>query len=98
MRNRSSLFQSAVVGLFILFATVPASAAIPGGNDPKAYTSHDYLRGKRDFARRMFVEGYKSVGKHDPKWDASVIKFLDAFCTQFAYGNADPLFHDNQMF
>lgn len=98
MRTGSSLFQSAVVGLFTLFAAIPAIAAIPGGNDPKAYTSHDYLRGKRDFAKRMFVEGYKSVGKHDPKWDASVIKFLDAFCTQFAYGNADPLFRDDKMF
>lgn len=85
-------------GLLLLAGALQAAAAIPGGDNPKAYTHHDFARGKRDFSKRILAESYKSFGNHDPKWDAAVIKFFDAFATQYAYAQAEPLFRDTEPY
>ena len=50
-------------------AAVAARAAIPGADDPKAFTDHDYRRQRLDFNRRTLAGAYDRVGKHDPAWD-----------------------------
>src|SRR4051812_32533629 len=45
-----------------------ARAAIPGGDDPKAYTQHDLLKARLDFNRRTLTGAYNAVGDRNPKW------------------------------
>ena len=72
--------------------TLPAAAAIPGSDNLKAQTQNDYLRGELAFARRMYIDAYKTVGKHDVKWDAAVLKFLEAECNCLVYNDAESLY------
>ncbi|MDB5319113.1 MAG: hypothetical protein JWN40_744 [Phycisphaerales bacterium] len=94
--SKRPLFLSVVAAVFgvILLAVSArrAEAVIPGADDPKAYTTHDYLRGRVDFNKRTLVGAYQAVGKRDPKWDAAAIKFLDAMTIYFAYGPAEPIY------
>jgi hypothetical protein len=95
MRYSLSLLCLVASGL-LLSGAVCAVAAIPGADDPKCYTQRDYHRGEKEFAQRMFVEAYKAVGKHDLKWDAAAVKFLDAFCVEYAYGEVDRLYSERE--
>src|SRR5690348_6098342 len=54
MRNgtRGVVFGSAVLTCLLVFALPDARAAIPGADDPKAYTNHDLLRARVDFNNR----------------------------------------------
>lgn len=84
------------LSLLLLAGALHAGAAIPNADNPKCQTHRDFDRGKREFLQRMLVESYKTVSKRDPRWDAATIKFLDAFCYQFAYDEIDPLFRDTE--
>jgi hypothetical protein len=82
-------FAAAIVASLLLLIVAPiALAAIPGADDPKAYTTHDFLKGRVDFNKRTLTGAYVAVGKRDAKWDAAAIKFLDAMTIYFAYGPA----------
>src|SRR5688500_18580788 len=78
-----------ILALIVLSAAVvPASAAIPGADDPKAYTEHDFLRQKLAFHRRMLVDAYKAKGNRNAKWDDAAVKFLEAVAVHSVYGRA----------
>jgi hypothetical protein len=79
----------------VLAAPSPeAPAAIPGADDPKAYTEHDYRRRRLDFNRRTLGGAYDRVGKHDPAWDETAVKFLDAMAAYFAYAKSPAVYLD----
>ncbi len=88
-------FAHAFVALLVipLILRVPAHGAIPGADDPKAFTEHDYRRALLEFNTRTLSESYRQVGSRDPKWDAQVIAFLDATAKVFAYGDAAPQYN-----
>jgi hypothetical protein len=78
--------------LLLALIAVPAGAAIPGADNPKAYTHHDHVRGKYEFGKRTLTGVYKTMGKRDPKWDAPAEQFLDAMAIYFSYGGADAIY------
>ena len=79
-----------LVPLVMLAFVTFAGAAIPGANDPKAYTEHDYRRAVLEYNRRTMGEAYIAVGKRDPKWEAQAVAFLDALAETFSYLPAAP--------
>src|SRR6266545_4585528 len=72
------------VSFFILFVCSTTWGAIPGADDPKAYTEHHYRKSLLEFNRRTLSEAYKQVGKRDPKWVQDAIKFLDGIALRFS--------------
>jgi len=92
-RYLSHTVLAAVAALLLAVSSPPgARAAIPGGDDPKAYTQHDLLRARLDFNRRTLVGAYKEVGVRNAKWDDEAVKFLDAMATYFTYPPAEPIY------
>lgn len=85
---------AALVVVLVVFALVGAETrgAIPGADNPKAYTHHDHVKGKCEFDRRTLAGVYKAMGKRDAKWDAAAEKFLETMAVYFSYGFADPLY------
>src|SRR2546421_11468042 len=94
-----SLVKTAVVlfGLvcleFCAGGRFAARAAIPGTDNPKAFTRHDYLKAELEQERRWFVGGYQTVGKHDPKWDELALKFLDGIAVYETYAQEAAVYH-----
>src|SRR5438094_10064488 len=78
---------------FVIVALLPrpsiSPAALPGGEDPKAYTEHDYRRQLLEFNTRTIVGAYKDVGKRDRKWDDSAIRLLEAMAQRMTYAKAE---------
>jgi hypothetical protein len=73
-----------ILPVVILFTLVNvAFCAIPGANDPHAYTARQYLQDELEFNRRTLAGIYKQVGHRDPKWDKQAIEFLDAMALRF---------------
>jgi hypothetical protein len=70
----------------------PAIGVIPGADDPKGLTQHDFVKAKLERNLRTMVEAYKQVGRRDPKWDESAIKFLDGMAKYFANANEDRIY------
>ena len=71
------------VACIFAFATT-AHAAIPGAENKKAFTEHDYVKAALAYQQRTLSQAYKDNGKKDPKWDTASIKFLDAIAPRFA--------------
>src|SRR5688572_3947482 len=84
--------RAAVIVALLVVRFSPAAAAIPGGDDPKAFTHHDLLRSRLDWNQRTLAGAYKAVGDRNPKWDDAAIKFLDAMALYFTYGPAEPIY------
>jgi tetratricopeptide (TPR) repeat protein len=63
-------------------ARVAAGKAIPCG--PKSMLMTDLQAPYADFFRKWTVVAYREHGKHDPRWDATAEKFLDAFALRTA--------------
>ncbi len=75
--------------LSLMFALPYVSrAAIPGADNPKAYTEHDYRRTVLEFNRRTMSRMYNQVGKRSPKWDKQAVEFLDRLAEVFTYSPA----------
>lgn len=76
---------------------------IPGADDPKAFTEHQYREAFEAFNRRTLVEAYKQVGHRDPKWDQPAIALLDQMSHSFAQAGAslqyrtDPALNVSEM-
>lgn len=66
-----------------------ALAEIPRGNDPAAYTEHEFRRALLAFHQRTLAGAYREVGKRDPRWDGHAEALLDAMAVYFTYGGAD---------
>ena len=66
-----------------------APAAIPGVEDPKAYTEHDLRRDRLEFNRRHSVQRYLEAGQRDPKWDEPALKLLEGISKTMAYSHAN---------
>ena len=68
-----SIRRGPLVGFMLLCVTGAGTGisrgAIPGADDPKAYTQHNLYRDRLDFNRRQIVERYKQVGRREPAWD-----------------------------
>src|SRR5688500_14578458 len=79
----SSLHVFTIVAM--LLASVPCQADLPGAKDQNAYTLHDYAKEMLAFHRHTMEEAYNKVGKRDERWDAAVLKFLDALAQNFTY-------------
>src|SRR5688572_8613845 len=76
------------VGSLLLGAGSPTHADIPGAEDPKAPTNHDYLRSMFAMNKRLLIDdGYNAVGTRDPKWDATVPRVLEALASDLAYAD-----------
>jgi hypothetical protein len=89
------VFRPLLVALALLAAALPpltARAAIPGADDPKAYTYHDLFRSRLEFNRRTLTGAYKQVGNRDFKWEDDAVRFLDAMAVYFTYGPAEPIY------
>ncbi len=82
--------------LLILTLTCASRAAIPGAEDPKAYTEHDYLRAKLAFNRRTSVDAYNVIGKRNPKWDEQAAALLDGWSRHLTYGQAHAMYRLDQ--
>src|SRR5262245_35481867 len=77
------------IALLALFCASVGHAAIPGADNPKAFTEHDYRAQLLEFNRRTTVQVYQQVGKHDPKWDAKVVEFLDGVACHMSNARAE---------
>jgi hypothetical protein len=62
-----------------------ASAAIPGADNPKAFTENDYRKQHLEYATRIYRDAYLKVGKKNPAWDAAALDLLDAAARMAAY-------------
>lgn len=69
-----------------------AAAAIPGADDPNAYTQWSMQRDKLALNRRTLVEAYKAVGKHDSKWDAQAVQLLEGSALHLSESHLAPGF------
>jgi hypothetical protein len=69
-------------------------ADIPGADNPKAFTEHQYRAQLAQFNHRTLVEVYKQVGHHDPRWDKPAIALLERMSLYFSQGNADAVYRD----
>ena len=78
--------------LLLTCAGPAALAVIPGADDPKAYTYHQFIKGERDYNRRQLVEAYRSVGNRNPKWDDDAVAALEALAEAFARANMEPIY------
>src|SRR2546430_14673238 len=79
--------------LSMFLAAHPAPAALPGADDPQAYTQHDWLRDHLEYNTRTLAGAYQEVGKHDAKWDAAATKFLKGTAHRMTYGAAHGAWH-----
>jgi len=86
-----------VVAALLCAGAVRARAALPGGDDPKAFTQHDLLKSRLEFNRRTLGGAYKEVGRHDPKWDDTAQQFLDAMAVYFTYGSAEAIYQTVEL-
>lgn len=82
----------AVVGLLLAVAAPATRAALPGGDDPKAFTQHDLLKSRLEFNKQTLAGAYKAVGRHDPRWDDTAVQFLDTMALYYTYGSAEPVY------
>lgn len=71
---------------------IRAFGAIPGADNPKAYTEHDYRKQLLEFNHRTIVDAYQQVGHHDPKWDDAANKFLEAMAVELSDSDAEPMY------
>ena len=62
-----------------------AKAAIPGADNPKAFTENDYRKQHLEYAARIYRDAYLKVGKKNPAWDAAALDLLDAAARLAAY-------------
>jgi hypothetical protein len=83
---------AALALLLALASPRHACAAIPGADDPNAYTEHDYRRALLAFHRRSLGEAYRDVGRRDAKWDAQAEGFLDAAALALANREASLIY------
>jgi len=67
----------AVISAMLVVAS-PTLAVIPGADNPKAYTWHDWAREHVAYEKGLTSEAYKQFGKRDPKWDDAAIRFLES--------------------
>src|SRR5262245_61650577 len=80
---RNALFITLTI---VLTAIGTASAAIPGADDPNAYTRWSYYRDLLAFNRRTTLDVYKQVGHHDAKWDEHANALLDGCAKRMSEG------------
>src|SRR6185503_2108936 len=79
--------------LFVLvFCGGSAAAAIPGQENPNAYTNHRLHKDRLDYMRRSLVESYKSVGQRDVKWDGPAVDALEALARYFSDNAVEPMY------
>ena len=99
MSDRSAVrVVIAVIAPLLLAVVSPATrAALPGGDDPKAFTQHDLLKSRLEFNKQTLAGAYKAVGRHDPKWDDTAVQFLDAMAVYFTYGSAEPIYQTVEL-
>ena len=69
-----------------------ARAAIPGADDPKAYTYYQFQKERLEFGRRTLVQAYTSAGSRNPAWDEQAVQALDLLARYFANGSVEPLY------
>ncbi|MBC8105956.1 MAG: hypothetical protein H7Z14_05155, partial [Anaerolineae bacterium] len=72
--------------LLVLLSLSHVTAAIPGADDPNAYTRWTMQRDLLEFNRRTTVEAYKQFGHRDPKWDAKAIELLEGTAKHLTEG------------
>jgi hypothetical protein len=65
-----------LLALFAALLSPSVLAEIPNAG-PQAYTEKMWARDALDFYRKIYVDGYREHGRHDPRWDDQVIAFLE---------------------
>ncbi|MGE5608523.1 MAG: hypothetical protein ACM359_04670 [Bacillota bacterium] len=89
-------YRHRLIGCSVLLALLLVArhlpAAIPGADNPKVFTFHDFLKAILDFNRRTLIEPYKAIGSRNEKWDSATLDFLDKMTVRFTYNKADPLY------
>lgn len=89
------LFTWAATLATILCAPAPmALAVIPGADNLKGFTRHDYCKAALDFNRRTLGEAYDKVGRRDDRWNKQAKAFLESVAVYFSYKDEEPVYQD----
>jgi hypothetical protein len=95
MNQHGPILRRLVAAILVLMPA--AQAALPGGDDPKAYTEHDYRQDLLEFNTRTLAGAYQQVGHRDPKWDQPATDFLKTMARYLSYAKTDWYYRPAQL-